>query len=91
MSRAKKSAPDPIKVAPWILPKEIIYMLIRFHQITAWSRASEDHRKTVLMLRATEFSSDLKEWLNQQMGANTDQKFIEAVQKMFPGKSEVKL
>lgn len=72
------------------LSKEIIYLLIRIHQISAYAIKNPDAKTVIAMLRATKLSKELKEWLNDRMGAQTDQTFIAAVTKMFQGQ-EVKL
>ena len=72
------------------LAREIIYMLFRVHQIAAYSVKNPDGKTVIAMLKATKLSKELKIWLMEQQGLQSNATFKASIEKMFQG-SEVKL
>ena len=72
------------------LAREIIYLLFRVHQIAAYSVRNPDCKTVIAMLKATKLSKELKLWLMEQQGVQSDAAFKLSIEKMFLGE-EVKL
>ena len=72
------------------LAREIIYLLFRIHQVAAYSVKNPDTKTIIPMLRATKLSKELKMWLVEQQGKQSDSTFQASVLKLFQG-GEIKL
>lgn len=72
------------------LAREIIYLLLRAHQMSAYITRVPNGNVAVEMLKATKLSKELKAWLVERQGEQTDETFRAAVDKLFQG-NEVKL